>query len=182
VQSIIKDFEGAEIARSARRHDALPSSWGVGEVLAAGRRGVRVPKRTLRNGFTLLELLVVIVIIGLLAGLVVPRYFDTVGKSKAKIVRAQLDSFEKALEQYRLDVGSLPTPEQGLQALNAAPVGVSQWQGPYLKKAIPPDPWGRPYVYKLSGNRRDPEIVSLGADGQPGGSGEDKDVSLSSPD
>lgn len=134
------------------------------------------------QGFTLLELLVVIVIIGLLAGLVVPRYFDTVGKSKAKIVRAQMDSFEKALEQYRLDVGSLPSQEQGLQALMAAPAGIPQWQGPYLKKAIPPDPWGHAYVYKLSANRRDVDIVSLGADGQPGGTGEDKDIALSSSD
>jgi len=133
-------------------------------------------------GFTLLELLVVIVIIGLLAGLVAPRYFDTVGKSKSKIARAQMDSFEKALEQYRLDVGSLPTQEQGLLALMTAPAGVARWQGPYLKKAVPPDPWGHAYVYKLSADRRDVDIISLGADGQPGGSGEDKDVALSAPD
>ena len=133
------------------------------------------------GGFTLLELLVVIVIIGLLAGLVVPRYFDTVGKSKAKVARAQMDSFEKALEQYRLDVGSLPTAEQGLDALMTAPAGVAKWQGPYLKKAVPPDPWGNRYIYKLSESRRDPEIISLGADGQPGGSGEAADISLSSP-
>jgi general secretion pathway protein G len=133
------------------------------------------------RGFTLLELLVVIVIIGLLAGLVVPRYFDTVGKSKAKVARAQMDSFEKALEQYRLDVGSLPTAEQGLDALMTAPAGISKWQGPYLKKAVPPDPWGNRYIYKLSESRRDPEIISLGADGQPGGSGEAADISLSSP-
>ena len=124
----------------------------------------------------------VIVIIGLLAGLVVPRYFDTVGKSKAKIVRAQMDSFEKALEQYRLDVGSLPAQEQGLQALVTAPAGLPQWQGPYLKKAVPLDPWGNPYVYKLSANRRDPDIVSFGADGQPGGTGEAKDIALSATD
>jgi general secretion pathway protein G len=118
-------------------------------------------------------------IIGLLAGLVVPRYFDTVDKSKAKIARAQMDSFEKALDQYRLDVGALPTPEQGLEALMTAPSGISRWQGPYLKKSIPPDPWGHPYIYKLSENRRDPEIISLGADGQPGGTSEAKDISLS---
>jgi general secretion pathway protein G len=133
-------------------------------------------------GFTLLELLVVIVIIGLLAGLVVPRYFDTVSKSKAKIVRAQMDSFEKALEQYRLDVGSLPAVEQGLHALITPPAGVTQWQGPYLKKAVPLDPWGNAYIYKLSPNRREPDIVSLGADGQPGGAGEDKDIALSGTD
>lgn len=134
------------------------------------------------SGFTLLELLVVIVIIGLLAGIVVPRYFDTVGKSKAKIVRAQMDSFEKALEQYRLDIGVLPSPEQGLQALMIAPPGTPKWQGPYLKKAVPPDPWGNAYIYKLSDSRRDPEIISLGADGQPGGTGDAKDILLSASD
>lgn len=135
-----------------------------------------------RRGFTLLELLVVIVIIGMLAGLVVPRYFDTVEKSKGKIARAQMDSFDKALEQYRLDVGTLPTPEQGLAALLAAPPGVSKWQGPYLKKAVPPDPWGNAYVYKLTETRRDAQITSLGADGQPGGTGEAKDILLSASD
>lgn len=123
----------------------------------------------------------VIVIIGLLAGLVVPRYFDTVGKSKVKVARAQMDSLEKALEQYRLDVGTLPTPEQGLEALMVAPAGASKWQGPYLKKAVPPDPWGNRYIYKLSDSRREPEIVSLGADGQPGGAGDAADILLSAP-
>ncbi len=132
------------------------------------------------RGFTLLELLVVIVIIGLLAGLVVPRYFDTVGKSKAKVARAQMDSFEKALEQYRLDVGALPAPQYGLAALLTAPPGAPRWQGPYLKKGVPVDPWGNAYVYKLSETSRDPEIISLGADGQPGGAGEAADVLLSS--
>ena len=139
------------------------------------------PKATAEGvrGFTLLELLVVIVIIGLLAGLVVPRYFDTVSKSKAKIARAQMDSFEKALEQYRLDVGSLPSVQQGLQALVIAPPNTPKWQGPYLKKGIPADPWGNPYVYKLSDSRSDVDIISFGADGQLGGSGEAKDVALS---
>jgi len=129
-------------------------------------------------GFTLLELLVVVVIIGLLAGLVVPRYFDTLEKSKSKIVRAQLDSFEKALEQYRIDVGSLPTTEQGLDALMTAPSGVANWQGPYLKKALPLDPWSHAYVYKLSPTGKDADVVSYGSDGQPGGAGEAKDISL----
>ncbi len=132
-------------------------------------------------GFTLLELLVVIVIIGLLAGLVVPRYFDTVEKSKVKVARAQMDSLDKALEQYRLDVGALPSPEQGLGALMTAPAGTPQWRGPYLKKAVPLDPWGHPYVYKLSESRRDADIISLGSDGVPGGTGEAADIALSSP-
>jgi len=95
-------------------------------------------------GFTLLELLVVIVIIGLLAGLVAPRYFDQVGKSNTKIANAQINSLEKALDQYRLDVGAYPTTEQGLPSLFVRPNGVEKWQGPYLKKPAPPDPWGVP--------------------------------------
>jgi general secretion pathway protein G len=133
------------------------------------------------RGFTLLELLVVVVIVGLLAGLVVPRYFDTLEKSKSKIARAQLDAFEKALEQYRLDVGSLPSNDQGLAALLAAPGGVTNWHGPYLKKPAPPDPWGRAYVYKLASSGREADVISYGADGQPGGTGEAKDISLLSP-
>jgi general secretion pathway protein G len=134
------------------------------------------------SGFTLLELLVVIVIIGLLSGLVVPRYFDTVGKSKAKVAKAQMVALEKALEQYRLDVNAYPTSEQGLNALVTQPPGVLKWQGPYLKKAIPPDPWDRPYVYSLSASRQEVEIISLGADGASGGVGEAKDIALSQPD
>ncbi|MFN3565405.1 MAG: type II secretion system major pseudopilin GspG [Burkholderiaceae bacterium] len=128
------------------------------------------------HGFTLLELLVVIVIIGLLAGLVGPRYFDQLGKSNTKIARAQIDALEKALDQYRLDVGSYPTSEQGLQALYVKPNNVERWQGPYLKKPAPPDPWGRPYLYKSPGEHGDYDLVSYGADGKPGGSGEASDV------
>ena len=131
------------------------------------------------RGFTLLELLVVIVIIGLLAGLVAPRYFDTVGKSKSKIAFAQMDSLEKALDQYRLDVGNFPSKEQGLEALMTAPAGVAKWQGPYLKKAVPLDPWGNAYIYFVAESGKEIDITSLGSDGKPGGDGEAKDVSLS---
>lgn len=123
-----------------------------------------------------------IVIIGLLAGLVGPRYFDTVSKSKAKVARAQMDSLEKALDQYRLETGTFPTQEQGLDALMGQPAGVAQWQGPYLKKAVPMDPWGHPYLYKLSESQRDMDLVSLGSDGQPGGDGDAKDIALSAKD
>ena len=140
------------------------------------------PASHLQLGFTLLELLVVIVIIGLLAGLVAPRYFDTVAKSKAKVARAQMDSLEKALDQYRLEVGAFPTQEQGLEALMTQPAGVSKWQGPYLKKAVPLDPWGHPYLYKLYESQKEIDLVSLGSDGQPGGEGDAKDIYLSKPD
>jgi general secretion pathway protein G len=128
------------------------------------------------RGFTLLELLVVIVIIGLLAGLVAPRYFDQVSKSNTKITRAQIDSLEKALDQYRLDVGAYPNTEQGLAALNAKPPNLEKWAGPYLKKAVPADPWGNAYLYKSPGDHGDYDLSSLGSDGQAGGTGEAADV------
>ena len=128
------------------------------------------------GGFTLLELLVVIVIIGMLAGLVAPRYFDQVSKSNTKIAKAQIDSLGKALDQYRLEVGAYPTTEMGLAALNVRPPNLAKWEGPYLKKAVPLDPWGNPYVYKAPGDHGDYDLVSLGSDGQPGGTGEAEDV------
>lgn len=137
-------------------------------------------RRGRARGFTLLELLVVVVIIGLLAGLVAPRYFDSVSKSKSKIAKAQIESLDKALDQYRLDVGSYPTLEQGLGALTAQPSGVARWQGPYLKKALPADPWGNDYVYGLQPGAAAIDIISYGADGKPGGTGEAQDVSLHS--
>jgi general secretion pathway protein G len=137
-------------------------------------RGTRASRRA--SGFTLLELLVVVVIIGLLAGLVGPKYFDQVGKSNTKIAGAQIASIEKALDQYRLDVGAYPTTEQGLNALMVKPSDSERWQGPYLKRAAPPDPWGRAYVYKSPGEHGDYDLSSLGSDGQPGGTGEAADV------
>ena len=127
-------------------------------------------------GFTLLELLVVIVIIGLLAGLVAPRYFDQVGKSNTKIAKAQIDALEKALDQFRLDLGRYPTTEEGLAALYTKPQNATRWDGPYLKKQVPPDPWGNAYLYKAPGDHGDYDLYSLGADGQPGGTGEAQDV------
>jgi len=130
------------------------------------------------KGFTLLELLVVIVIIGLLAGYVAPRYFGQVGKSEVQVARAQLDSLEKALDQYRLDNRHYPSAEQGLEALVNQPQGEAAWAGPYLKKALPNDPWGHPYVYHVPGSRGEYDLYSLGRDGKPGGSGEDADIGL----
>jgi general secretion pathway protein G len=124
-----------------------------------------MPKRNC--GFTLLELLVVIVIIGLLAGYVAPRYFSQVGKSEVQVARAQIDSLEKALDQYRLDHRRYPTAEEGLAAIE-----------PYLKKALPNDPWGRPYLYRVPGQRGEYEILSYGRDGRAGGVGEDADIGV----
>lgn len=127
-------------------------------------------------GFTLLELLVVMVIIGLLAGYVGPRYFAQVGKSETKAAMAQIDAFAKALDQYRLDTGRYPSTEQGLAALVARPATEAKWAGPYLNKAVPPDPWGRPYQYRQPGQHGEFDVFSYGKDGQPGGTAEAADV------
>lgn len=132
--------------------------------------------RTAQSGFTLLELLIVLTIIGLLVGYVAPKYLNQLGKSEVKVARAQIKAFEDALEQYRLDVGSYPSSEQGLNALVTAPPGVPRWQGPYLKRNVPLDPWGAPYQYRSPGQHGDIDIFSFGADGKPGGSGEAADI------
>lgn len=127
-------------------------------------------------GFTLLELLVVMVIIGLLASYVGPKYFLQIGKSEIKAARAQIDGFEKALEQYRIDTGRFPSTEQGLQALFVKPGNEAKWGGPYLKKAPPPDAWGQPYQYKSPGEHGEFDLFSYGKDGRAGGSGEGADI------
>ena len=132
--------------------------------------------RTRLRGFTLLELLVVLVILGLLAGYVAPRYFSQVGKSEVKTARAQIDALEKALDQYRIDTGRYPSTEQGLAALNAKPADEAKWDGPYLKKAVPDDPWGKPYQYRMPGEHGEIDLFSFGRDGAPGGSGDGADV------
>jgi len=121
-------------------------------------------------------LLVVMVIIGLLAGIVAPQYFAQLGKSNTKVTRAQIEAFGQALDQFRLDVGQYPTTEQGLAALRLAPQNLARWQGPYLKRDVPNDPWGRAYQYRSPGQHGDYDLVSLGFDGQPGGEGEAADV------
>ena len=129
-----------------------------------------------QTGFTLLELLVVMVIIGLLAGYVGPRYFAQIGKSEIKTARAQIDSFGKALDQYRLDTGHYPDTEQGLSALMVRPANESKWSGPYLVKSVPLDPWGNSYFYKNPGEHGEYDLLSYGKDGQPGGTDEAADI------
>lgn len=128
------------------------------------------------RGFTLLELLVVMVIIGLLASYVGPKYFAQLGKSEVKTARSQIDALEKALDEYRLDVGHYPSTEAGLVALSARPANEPKWQGPYLKKAVPLDPWGKPYQYRFPGEHGDFDLYSFGKDGQPGGEGDGADI------
>jgi general secretion pathway protein G len=129
-----------------------------------------------QHGFTLIELLVVLTILALLAALVVPRVFRNLDKAKINTTKAQISAFESALGAYRLDVGSFPTTDQGLQALRTRPAGVENWDGPYLPKELPLDAWGHPYVYRCPSEHGDYEIISYGADGREGGEGNDQDI------
>ena len=117
-----------------------------------------------------------LVIIGLLAGYVGPKLFAQIGKSETKVTRAQIDALQKALDQYRIDIGRYPNSEQGLAALVQRPVDEPRWTGPYLAKAVPADPWGRPYLYASPGSHGEYDLQSLGKDGQPGGDGDDADL------
>jgi general secretion pathway protein G len=133
--------------------------------------------RTRARGFTLLELLVVILIIGLLVGIVAPRLLGQVSKSEITAARAQLDAIDKAINAYRLDTGRFPTPAQGLKALTAQPGEEPRWRGPYLAGELPPDPWGSPYQYRVPGTQgRDYDLFSFGRDRAQGGSGDDADL------
>lgn len=130
-------------------------------------------------GFTLIELLVVVAIIGLLAAYVAPKYFSQIGKSEHAVAKAQVEGFSKAIGAYRIDVGSFPTTEEGLAALVNKPsdsVKAVKWNGPYLQKAAPNDPWGRPYIYRSPGSKGDFELTTYGSDGQPGGVGDAADI------
>jgi general secretion pathway protein G len=142
--------------------------------------GVNAARRFSKDGslgFTLLELLIVIAIIGLLAAYVGPKYFSQIGKSERGVAKSQVEAFSRALGTYRLDVGSFPSTEEGLSALVTKPAGATKWNGPYLDKAVPNDPWGHPYVYRAPGSKgNDFDVISYGKDGQPGGTGDMADI------
>ena len=118
----------------------------------------------------------VLLFIGVLTAYVGPRYFGQIGKSEINAAKAQVDALEKALEQYRLDMGHFPSSEAGLAALFQKPANEPKWQGPYLKKHLPYDPWGRPYQYLNPGVKGEIDVMSFGADGQSGGEGKNADV------
>ena len=175
------DHDGSQAHRVGPRALRRPCAddTGLGGAHRPRRgRGPRIPSYILRAqaGFTLIELLVVIIVLGLLVGLVGPRLFGRVGQSKQAAARAQIELLGAGLDQYRLDAGSYPTTSQGLDALQRSP-GVANWNGPYLKKAVPKDPWANPYKYRCCpGQHGDYDLWSEGADGQPGGEGESADI------
>jgi len=128
------------------------------------------------RGITLIELLVVMVIIAMFATLVGSRVFRNVEKARQTVAKDQIAEFETNLDVFRLDVGRYPTTEEGLQALRVKPAGAENWDGPYLKKDVPADPWGHAYVYRCPGQHGDFDLLSYGADGQEGGEGDGADV------
>src|SRR4030042_5100538 len=140
------------------------------------KHGMNAPHEILLTGFTLIELLMVMIIIGLLAAFVAPKFMGKVGKAKLQATQAQIELFGAALDAFRLDVGRYPTTEEGLAALRVKPDQAERWDGPYLKKNIPSDPWKHDYIYKYPGDNGDYDIISYGADGREGGEGEDQDV------
>ena len=135
----------------------------------------QIKPRKSEKGFTLIELLIVMIILSLLAALVAPKMFQKIGSSKQKAAKTQIALLGGALDQFRLDVGRYPSTQEGLDSLRKNP-GVDHWDGPYLPKDIPLDPWSRAYIYRCPGEHGDYDIISFGADGQEGGDGENADV------
>jgi len=160
---------------SSKKEQSWPSSLGSRFSDRTGRARFAGPISA-SAGFTLIELIVVVAIIGLLAGLVVPQFIKQEEKATAKAAKAQIELLGTALDTFRLDVGRYPTSQEGLQALNQKPGGVERWDGPYLKKEVPSDPWGQPYVYRSPSEHGPYEILSYGADGAPGGQDTNRDI------
>ena len=129
-----------------------------------------------KKGFTLVELLVVLSILALLISLVGPTVYKHIAPAKKSIAKAQIENFASALDAFYIDVGRYPLSTEGLEALVNKPSGVVKWNGPYLKKNIPKDPWGNEYIYRCPGRENPYEIISLGADGKEGGEGENQDI------
>jgi general secretion pathway protein G len=148
------------------------------QIGAARRRRSRVRGQ---RGFTLVEMLVVITIIGLIMSLVGPRVLNYLGESKVKAAKIQIQSFSSALDLFYLDAGRYPSTSEGLAALVKPAAGLATWNGPYVKGGVlPNDPWGKPYIYRSPGERSAYEIVSYGSDGQEGGTGAAADISTAS--
>jgi general secretion pathway protein G len=144
-----------------------------------GLRAGRDETRSNERGFTLVEMLVVITIIGLIMGLIGPRVLNYLSESKVKAAKIQMQSFASALDLFNLDVGRYPSTAEGLTALVRPTAGLAAWNGPYLKgNIVPNDPWNNPYVYRAPAEHGAYDIVSYGSDGQEGGSGVAADISL----
>jgi len=137
---------------------------------------MNIPNMRHVGGFTLVELLVVLAILGLLAGLVGPRVIGQLGGAKSKSAAVQIADLEAAIDLFRVDVGRYPTQQEGLNALVVKPQTASTWNGPYLRKGLPKDPWGNPYRYRFPGQHADYDVFSFGADNAPGGEGENADI------
>lgn len=128
------------------------------------------------DGFTLIELLVVMVIIGLLAAIVVPTFMGKERQARSQAARAQIEQLGTALDMFRLDIGRYPTTDEGLDALRRKPSNADKWDGPYLKKEVPLDPWSKPYIYKSPGEHAGYDLYTFGADGVPGGDSDNRDI------
>ena len=134
-------------------------------------------RRRRQAGFTLIEIMVVMVIIGLLMALVGPNLIGRSEKAKVQAAAMQIERLGTVLDTFRLDVGRYPTTQEGLQVLVQRPMGVDRWDGPYLNKGVPKDPWDRPYLYRSPGEAGRPyDLYSLGADGAPGGTDNNRDI------
>ncbi len=146
-------------------------------LIARARAAALAQRQDGQSGFTLIELLVVLAILGMIVAFVTPQVLKYLGRAKTDSAHIQIENIAGALDLYRLDIGRYPTQAEGLQSLVEHPVGLDAWNGPYLKqKSLPPDPWGRPFIYKIPGDHGEYDLYTLGADGVPGGTGENQDV------